>query len=207
MNRSTHDIRRDFLVLNYLVLVGGAAFYYVGVTLGRVDLAPLEILGLLLFVLIGVGVIVATEVYALLHRVFGKFWRYVAVGFANTGLDFALLNWLIYLTDIRSGWPVALMNLASFLLATTHSFPWMRSWVYQASGRPTWREFGNFWLVTAVGGVVSSIIMWLGTALLASFAHGYVSVAGVNAVKTFAIMVWVGLNFYGYGKRTFKSNR
>ena len=204
MNRPTPEIRRDFLILNYLVLVGGTAFYYVGVTLGRIDLTPLEILGLLCAVLIGVGVVVATEVYALLHRIFGKFWKYVAVGFANTGLDFALLNWLVATTGIRSGWPVACMNLASFVLATTHSFPWMRSWVFKVPGRPTWREFVSFWGVTAVGGVVSSIIMWIGTTLLANTSHGYVSVAGVNAVKAVAIAVWIGLNFYGYGKKTFK---
>ncbi|MBI5220781.1 MAG: GtrA family protein [Candidatus Liptonbacteria bacterium] len=217
-------IRTDFFAINTLLIIGGGGFYFVGWLLNQILLPPLELAAFVLGTVVIVFAVLTTEIYAALHRTFGRLLKYLIVGFANTGLDFAILNLLVIGTGVRSGGVLAGFNFISFCVATVHSYFWMRAWVFEAAARSSASsprrlglrsrfgaggslrrsagEFGKFWLVTAAGGIVSSVILWSGTAFLTP-PGGTPSLFQMNLVKLVAVAVWIAWNFLGYKRSVF----
>ena len=129
---------------------------------------------------------------------------YLAVGFANTGIDFFILNLLIITTHTSGGVWLGIFNFISFCAATMHSYFWMRSWVFRARDKQSLREFIYFWAVTALGGLLSSLILWGGVTVFHSI--GIESLLALNGIKAVAVLLWIVWNFIGYQRFTFKAN-
>lgn len=99
--------------------------------------------------------------------VLGQFGKFAAVGVLNTLLDFGVLNILILITGIATGWFFSLFKALSFLIAVTNSYFWNKFWTFQ-SRRPTnsgeYARFVVFSLVSVLlnVGIASLIVNIIG---------------------------------------------
>ncbi|MEK7465442.1 MAG: GtrA family protein [Patescibacteria group bacterium] len=85
--------------------------------------------------------------------VFLQFGKFAAVGTLNTLLNFAVLNTLIFMTDISAGWTYTGFTVIAFFIATTNSYFWNKFWTFQSRIPLGWGEYARFALFT-VGGVI-----------------------------------------------------
>jgi len=90
------------------------------------------------------------------HPVFFQFGKFVTIGVSNTAIDFGVLNLLIFLTGVKSGYPYSVFKATSFLIAITNSYLWNRFWTFE---NPQTNERGKqlfkFVAVTSVGFVIN----------------------------------------------------
>jgi len=137
---------------------------------------------------------------------FSQFGRFAAVGFTNAAVDFGVLNTLIAVTGMESGWEYSVFKTISFIVAVTHSFFWNKYWVFEAGESGGGRsEAFKFFSVNIV-----AIIVNVG---IASFVVNYVDPIGGLEPKVWAnIGAVVGsacaiiLTFLGSRLLVFKKN-
>jgi len=137
--------------------------------------------------------------------------KFILVGILNTLIDLGVLNLLIFITGIASGFGYSAFKGISFIVAVINSYILNKFWTFKsAGGQPglpaAGREFGQFFIVSAIGfginvGVASLVVNVIGN----PFAYSGVSDtiwANVGALTaTFCAMVW---NFLGYKFIVFK---
>lgn len=133
-----------------------------------------------------------------------QFGKYVAVGFANTGVDFGMLNLLMWLTRVYSGRWIFLLNSISFLVAVTHSYIWNRCWSFRENGKAgTPKQFVAFLIITIIGAVVNGSIVY-GITTFISPLFGFSVVSWANIAKVVATVTALFWNFTGYKFIVFK---
>ena len=80
--------------------------------------------------------------------------KFIAVGLANTVVDFGILNILIFLSGIAGGLVYSVFKGISFIIATIHSYFWNKFWTFKVKqGRE--KEFLQFFLISAIGFVIN----------------------------------------------------
>lgn len=133
-----------------------------------------------------------------------QFSKFFVVGILNTGIDFAILNFLMRITNTYEGQSIVIFNTISFVVAVINSYLLNKYWTFGDSGKAQApQQFVKFFAVSAVGwglntGIVYSVttlispIFGLSPALWANFA---------KAMATSAVLVW---NFAGYKLFVFK---
>ena len=134
-----------------------------------------------------------------------RFAKYSAVGFLNTGIDFAVFDFLIFATGIQIGGFIALFKGIGFAMGLINSYFWNKYWAFEArnSTGSKVREFVVFSIVTVIGIALNVSI----TALIANYIHppfGLSQLAWDNvaaAIATLSNLVW---NFVGYHYLVFK---
>ncbi len=88
--------------------------------------------------------------------VFEQFGKFAAVGTLNTLLDLGVLNLLMLLTNLASGYPFMGFKAISFLAATTNSYFWNKFWTFGNQIPVTAKEYLRFAFFT-LGGVVINV--------------------------------------------------
>lgn len=135
--------------------------------------------------------------------VIGQIVKFGEIGVMNTFVDLGILNLLIWITGITSGWGLAPLNSVSFLFAATNSYFWNKFWTFKTGGQATGKNFLQFLLVSGVGWGINTGILVLGTKYLAPMfglsAGGWLNMIKLTA--TFVAMFW---NFLGYKFIVFK---
>jgi putative flippase GtrA len=111
---------------------------------------------------------------------FRQFGRYAVVGFTNFSVDTGIVNLLIGLSGIASGWWFPAFKGISFLVAVTHSYFWNRRWVFESRVEGQKEEFGKFMGVNLV-----AIAINVGTASLV--------VNGINPMFGFDANTWANV--------------
>ena len=132
-----------------------------------------------------------------------QFSRFVVIGFMNTGIDFAILNLLMWWTDIYSGKWIILLNLISFSMAVFNSYFWNKYWTFKDRDGIEAKEFSQFILITLIGVVINSSIIY-GITTFVSPMFGISPELWANLAKAAATgfsLVW---NFAGYKFIVFK---
>jgi putative flippase GtrA len=147
---------------------------------------------------------VAAQLLSRLVSVFLQLVKFAEVGVLNTAIDFGVLNLLIWLTGITSGWAIAPLNVTSFLCATTNSYFWNKFWTFKKKGAVSGGEFTQFLIISAVGIGVNTGIVVAGTSLV-SPALGMSPAAWANVMKLLATLVSLTWNFLGYKFIVFKA--
>lgn len=61
-----------------------------------------------------------------------QFFKFLITGANNTGLDFLILNLLMFSFNTYKGWPIILFNIISFSLAVTNSYLINRFWTFRS---------------------------------------------------------------------------
>lgn len=124
--------------------------------------------------------------------------KFGVTGVINTGVDFLVLNLLIWATNISSGIYYAIFKGISFTVAVINSYFWNKYWTFKNKGgeNPA-AQFGKFIFVSVIGfgvnvGVASIVVNVVGT----KFGISEKLWANVGAIFATGIaMVW---NFIGY---------
>lgn len=87
--------------------------------------------------------------------VFDQFGKFAAVGTLNTLLDLGVLNLLMFLTGLYSGFPFVGFKAISFLAGTTNSYFWNKLWTFQSKLPVTFSEYLRFGAFTLVGALIN----------------------------------------------------
>lgn len=133
-----------------------------------------------------------------------QFGKYATVGFANAGVDFGVLNFLMWMTRIYSGKWILLLNSVSFVIAVTHSYIWNKYWSFRARGQTdVSKQFIVFIIVTVIGAVVSGGIVY-GVTTFISPLFSFSLVRWANVAKVLASVIAILWNFIGYKFIVFK---
>jgi putative flippase GtrA len=129
--------------------------------------------------------------------------KFCAIGALNTLLDLGVLNILIFLTAIATGYWYSIFKGVSFLAAATNSYFLNRYWTFGMKEDANIREFGQFLAVSLIGfglnvGVASLLVNAVGHPVSISPERW----ANIGAlVATVCAMGW---NFIGYKFIVFK---
>jgi len=106
-------------------------------------------------------------------KLFKQISRFVVIGFLNTGVDFVVLNLLMWLTGIYKGEKIALLNTISFIVAAINSYLWNKFWVFKArEARQTGKvalEFSQFLIIAVIGAAINSAVVYGITTFIPSF--------------------------------------
>ncbi len=139
--------------------------------------------------------------------VFNQLGKFVVVGFANTAIDFGVLNFLSIVTAQTSGFLIGGVNLPGFTLAALHSYFWNKFWVFKKSGEPKQKpDYSDFWTFIAVvvvgvfinGGIIILLTTYVNP-LFGLSAGRWLNVSKV--VATAVSLIW---NFVGFKFLVFK---
>jgi len=131
-------------------------------------------------------------------QITGQFVRFAIVGAINTGVDFLVLNLLIWVTGIKEGNGLIPLNIISFTVAVVNSYVLNKRWAFrdQTSGE-TAKKFTSFLVVSVIGALINTAIVRFGSTNIDPM-FGLSQVMWVNAAKvvaTGASLIW---NFVGY---------
>jgi len=131
-------------------------------------------------------------------QVIGQFLRFVVVGFINTAINFIVLNFLSYLTGIKSGSNIIFLAAISFSVATSNSYFMNKRWAFKDnSNYHTGRKFTRFLLVSLVGLAINSGIVYF----ITTFFHPIFNLSATPwlnvgiVIATGVSLIW---NFIGY---------
>lgn len=132
-----------------------------------------------------------------------QFAKFGAVGAFNSFLDWGILNLLIALTDIATGFGFSAFKGISFIVASFSSYFWNKHWTFGAEKKSDTTEVGKFTTVTIIGfllniGLASLIVFVFSSKNLVS-PERLANIAALSA--TLISLVW---NFLGYKFIVFK---
>lgn len=87
--------------------------------------------------------------------------RFLGIGFLNTAVDFAVLNFFSSTFQIYRGFELGLLNALSFSTAVLHSFFWNKFWTF-ASGeeKGILQNVGKFLAAASLGIAVLLAVLW-----------------------------------------------
>jgi len=151
---------------------------------------------------------IALWVAALIARVIPvimEIAKFAAIGGLNTLLDLGVLNVLILLTGVATGYGYALFKGISFIVANINSYFWNKYWTFGSQSAASAKEVAEFFAVSVIGfainiGVASLIVNFIG-APAGMLAARWANVGAI--VATLASLVW---NFIGYKVIVFKKD-
>ncbi len=130
-------------------------------------------------------------------KTINQFSKFIVIGFMNTAIDFAILNFLMWWTGIYSGASIILLNIISFSIAVFNSYFWNKYWTFRDLDKIEAKEFSQFILVTLIGLAINSSIVY-GITTLISPMFGISPELWANLAKAAATgfsLIW---NFIGY---------
>lgn len=131
--------------------------------------------------------------------------KFVVVGVINTGIDFAILNALMFSTNISSGKWMIIFNSISFTAAVVNSYFMNKYWTFQqqiAENKPE-KEFFQFIIVSVVGISINDAIVYGATTFIPPI-FGLSEKLWANVAKIFATLASMTWNFIGYKFFVFK---
>jgi len=129
--------------------------------------------------------------------------KFAMVGFANTAVDFGILNLLMATSGIYSGKNIFFLNSVSFIVAVIHSFFWNKFWTFKVKKTEATKEFLQFLIVSIVGLLINSAIVYMITTWMKPM-FGMSEVSWANAGKLTATVISLIWNFIGYKFIVFK---
>lgn len=137
------------------------------------------------------------------NPLFFQFGKFLTIGLSNTSIDFGILNLLMFLTNIESGYLYSLFKAVSFLVAVINSYFWNKFWTFENTGTAIGKEVLQFITISGIGFGINVIV--------ASFIVNVIgSVGGIsprlwaNVGAFAAILISVFWNFTGYKFVVFK---
>lgn len=88
---------------------------------------------------------------------FSQFGKFATIGFTNASIDFGILNLLIFITNIHSGWYYTFFKTISFISAIIPSYIFNKYWAFGAGDTEGGVfEFGKFITVAATSMLINT---------------------------------------------------
>ena len=140
-----------------------------------------------------------------LVKLIKQFSKFIIVGGINTGIDFLLLNILIYVTGITAGIELFILNSISFSVAVVNSYFMNKRWTFQDKTKTEQEpvKFSQFFAISIVGIVINGFVL-TGITTYIPPLFGLSAVLWANIAKLMATgfsLIW---NFIGYKFFVFK---
>ncbi|HXF44185.1 MAG TPA: GtrA family protein [Candidatus Paceibacterota bacterium] len=132
-----------------------------------------------------------------------EFGKFAAVGALNTMIDLGVLNLLITLTNLSTGFYYSLFKGVSFVSAVLNSYLWNKFWTFSTGTPVGAREFGRFIFFTLIGLVINVSVATL-VVDLGEPVFGLPARAAANAGAIFATVISLLWNFFAYKKFVFR---
>jgi putative flippase GtrA len=133
-----------------------------------------------------------------------QFSKFFVVGILNTGIDFAILNFLMWMTQTYEGGHVAIFNTISFSVAVINSYILNKYWTFEdKSSIKAPVQFAKFLTVAVIGWILNTGILFS----ITTYIHpvfGLSSALWANLAKAMATGVVLVWNFVGYKFLVFK---
>lgn len=125
------------------------------------------------------------------------------VGILNTFIDLGILNLLMWIFSISSGWFYSVFKAVSFGISVLNSYFWNKLWVFEKKEGTKVEEVGKFYLI-ALGGLVIHLITsgFIVNIIKPQFGLSPRLWANVGGVA--AALVGFLWNFFGYKLFVFK---
>ncbi len=138
------------------------------------------------------------------HPFVPQFMRFFCVGLLNTGIDFGVLNFLIFLTGKSSGIYFPIFKSISFVIAVTNSYFMNKHWTFKSSEITRENEFFKFFGVNIIGwginvGVATYIVNYIGAP--AGFSPVlWANIGAFSAVAFTLVWNFIGMKFIVFKK-------
>ena len=131
-----------------------------------------------------------------------KIFRFGLVGIANTFVDYALFNLVVFFLSILNPVGLVACNVLSFFGANVNSYFMNKRWTFEDRGHWSNKEYLVF-LLCSLGGLAinCSVIFFLSHAYINSQWSFFVNLNVAKLLATVASMVW---NFCSYRAFVFK---
>ena len=132
-----------------------------------------------------------------------QFIKFLTVGLLNTGIDFGVLNLLMFSTGITSGFYYSVFKAISFTCGVTNSYIWNKRWTFKKGNKLEKKEFSKFFTVSLIAfgvniGVASILVNFVGPiGNISSYAWANISALAAAGFTTL-------INFFGYKYLVFK---
>lgn len=130
--------------------------------------------------------------------------KFGLIGVANTVVDLGIYNLFIYMSDVSSGYMIAVFKSFSVLAAIVNSYVWNKFWSFEKKEvRNLGEEFTQFLMVSLVGlllnvGITAFVVNVIGAP--AGIADKtWANIGGLTA--SILVLTW---NFIGYKFLVFK---
>ncbi len=124
--------------------------------------------------------------------------KFGVTGVMNTGLDFLVLNSLMWFTKIYSGRLIIFLNIISFSIAVTNSYLWNKYWTFKVKKKDKIpQEFAKFITVSIIGAIINSSILFIFTTFIDP-QFGLSEGLWANIGKLLATGIALFWNFLGY---------
>jgi putative flippase GtrA len=140
---------------------------------------------------------------------FKEWARFVATGAVNTGVDFAVLNTLLFVgRNNIHGVSYVFAKTISFLAAVLTSFFLNKYWVFRhkGTGKTSMKEGGAFFAVSAAGFLINvASSSYLFSALQGT--HAFDPRIAANAAALTGTLLVLAWNYAGYKFFVFKPNK
>lgn len=138
------------------------------------------------------------------NKSFLQFGKFFVVGILNTGLDFAILNFLMWMSNTYEGQSIVYFNTISFSIAVLNSYILNKYWTFGDSSKAQApQQFMKFFGVSAIGWGLNTGIMYSVTTLISPI-FGLSPALWANFAKLMATGVVLAWNFAGYKLFVFK---
>ena len=138
------------------------------------------------------------------HPFIPQFIRFFCVGLLNTGIDFGVLNLLIYLTGKTSGIYFPIFKSTSFIIAVTNSYFMNKYWTFKSSEVKKANEFLKFFGVNIIGwGINVGVATYIVNFVSAPTGFSPVLWANIGAFSAVAFtLIWnfIGMKFIVFKK-------
>lgn len=132
-----------------------------------------------------------------------QIWKFVVIGFLNTGVDFLIFNLLVYFTGTYKGGLVFILNIISFSIAVINSYFLNKYFTFKSKEtNNATAEFSSFIIVSVFGALINSGIVFLITQYEVPF--GLSPQLWANFAKLTATFFSLFWNFLGYKFFVFK---
>ncbi len=87
--------------------------------------------------------------------------RFVGIGFLNTAVDFAVLNFLMFYFDVFKGYAVGGFAAVSFTAAMLHSYFWNKYWAFRQQDQLRLiANLGQFFAAAVLGVAILALVVF-----------------------------------------------
>ena len=132
-----------------------------------------------------------------------QFIKFLLVGVLNTGIDFGVLNLLMFSTGITSGIYYSVFKAISFICSVTNSYIWNKRWTFKKGKSLEKKEFSKFFIISLMSfGVnicVASILVNIIGPIGGISPYVWANISALAAAGFTTL-----INFFGYKYLVFK---
>jgi putative flippase GtrA len=140
-----------------------------------------------------------------MNGIIRQFLKFAVIGVINTGVDFGILNLLVWITDTSKDDPkLIFLNIISFSIAVVNSYWLNKKWAFQDQGSgDTGKKFSKFLIVSIIGVAINTTVLKFISANVDPL-FGLNDQLWINVAKIVATGISLIWNFIGYKLLVFR---